>query len=251
MSDNTELIDKLKALLDASRRVVVFTGAGISTESGIPDFRSPGGIWTKYQPIDFSDFISSEEMRRESWRRKAASHSTMAGAKPNRGHRAIAELVRRGKVVSVITQNVDGLHQASGVPDEQIIELHGNSTYAKCLSCAKRYELGPLMEAFKVDEQPPACDCGGMIKTATISFGQAMPEAEMQRAQEETSACDLFLAIGSSLVVYPAAGFPIMAKESGGRLVILNREPTSLDSLAHLVLNLEIGPTLGGAVGVE
>jgi NAD-dependent deacetylase len=245
------LIDELRKMLAASRRAVIFTGAGISTESGIPDFRSPGGIWTKYQPIDFSEFISSDEARRETWRRKIAVDEAVSRAEPNRGHLAIAQLVASGKVSSVITQNIDGLHQRSGVPEERVIELHGNGTYAACLDCAKRYELAEVFAAFKVNEEPPVCDCGGFIKSATISFGQPMPVEAMRRAQTETRNCDLFIAIGSSLVVYPAAGFPAVAKQNGSRLVILNREPTDLDYLADLVLNLEIGPTLDAVTAVE
>ncbi len=245
-------IDELKGMLAESSRAAVFTGAGISTESGIPDFRSPGGFWTKYQPIDFSDFLASKEMRRESWRRKIAVDESFAAAAPNRGHRAIAHLVNEGKVGGVITQNIDGLHQKSGVLPEKIIELHGNGTYAVCLRCGRRYELAPIFEAFKVDEEPPVCAaCGGPIKSATISFGQPMPEEPMRRAAEETQQCDLFLAIGSSLVVYPAAGFPIMAKRGGARLVIINRDPTDLDHIADMVLNVEIGPVLGRLAGIE
>lgn len=247
-----EGIKELAELIGNSKRTVVFTGAGISTESGISDFRSPGGLWSRMQPIDFDDFLSSVEMRRESWRRKFAMDEECSAARPNRGHRAVAELVSRGICHAVITQNVDGLHQHSGVPDELVIELHGNGTYAKCLSCQKRFELEPIAQAFERDESVPVCDhCGGIVKSATISFGQAMPEAEMMRAQEATLACDLFIAIGSSLVVYPAAGFPMMAKRNGANLVIVNREPTDQDALADLVLNSEIGPTLGSAVGVE
>ncbi|MDP6563892.1 MAG: Sir2 family NAD-dependent protein deacetylase [Alphaproteobacteria bacterium] len=240
-------------MIEQANRAVIFTGAGISTESGIPDFRSPGGLWTKYKPIEFRDFMASEEMRRESWRRKFGMDRTMSTAEPNRGHRAVERLVRTGKVSSVITQNVDGLHQASGVPDEQVIELHGNSTYAKCLGCGQRHELEGIKARFLADETMPVCDaCGSeYVKTATISFGQAMPEDEMARAQAETLACDLFIAIGSSLVVYPAAGFPIMAKKNDAGMVILNREPTDLDPYADLVINGEIGPTLGDAVGVN
>jgi NAD-dependent deacetylase len=244
-------IERLRSLLATSRRMVAFTGAGISTESGIPDFRSPGGIWTRMQPIDFQDFLASEEMRRESWRRKIKADGTFAAAQPNRGHRAIAELWRRGLCSSVITQNVDGLHQASGVAADRVIELHGNATYAGCLQCEQRFDLGPILEAFRRDETLPVCDCGGIVKTATISFGQAMPLVPMRRSEEETLACDLFLATGSSLVVYPAAGFPALAKRAGARLVILNREPTDLDSIADLVIHADIGPTLGEAVGIE
>ena len=250
MEDNA--IATLRDTLDRSRRAVVFTGAGISTESGIPDFRSPGGMWTRMAPIDFQDFMASKEMRRESWRRKFAMESTMRAAEPNRGHRAVANLVRRGKVSAVITQNIDGLHQASGVPDNKVIELHGNSTYAHCLDCGQRYEIDDIRAAFEQDEEPPVCAaCEGYVKTATISFGQAMPEAAMQRAQLETMSADLFLSVGSSLVVYPAAGFPEVAKRNGARLVILNREPTGLDAIADLVLNREIGDTLGAAADVN
>jgi NAD-dependent deacetylase len=239
-------------LIRQARRAVVFTGAGISTESGIPDFRSPGGIWTRMAPIDFADFLASAEARRETWRRRFAMEDTFRAALPNRGHRAVAELVRRGTVGAVITQNIDGLHQASGVPPEQVIELHGNTTYAHCLDCARRYALDAVRWAFERDEDAPLCDdCGGYIKTATVSFGQAMPEAAMRRAEAETRAADLFIVAGSSLVVYPAAGFPELAKRNGAALVIVNREPTGLDPIADLVLNRAIGETLGAAVGID
>ena len=247
----TSEIARFRELLEAARRIVFFTGAGISTESGIPDFRSPGGIWTRFQPIDFGEFMASEEARREAWRRKFEIDKTLRAAKPNAGHAAIARLVQRGKASCVITQNIDGLHQASGVPDEQVVELHGNTTYARCLACAKRYEIEPIRERFERDGEAPACGCGGYIKTATISFGQAMPEAEMARSEEETNACDLFVSIGSSLVVYPAAGFPALAKRRGAGLVILNRDPTDFDDIADLVLHREIGPTLSQATGAN
>ncbi len=243
--------DELKKLIEASERIVAFTGAGISTESGIPDFRSPGGVWTKNQPIDFGEFMASKEMRRESWRRRIATDGVLAASKPNAGHHALAELVKRGKSEFLITQNIDGLHQASGIPEDRVIELHGNATYCTCLSCGKRFELEEVLASFRVAEEPPVCDaCEGIIKTATISFGQAMPEREMERAQAATLACDLFLAIGSSLVVYPAAGFPQMAKQNGAKLVILNRDETPLDGYADLVVNAEIGPALSAAVGL-
>jgi len=243
-------IARLREVLQTSRRAVVFTGAGISTESGIPDYRSPGGIWAKYRPIEFDEFITSADARREYWRRKFDTHATVAHAEPNSGHLAVARLVRQGKVAAVITQNIDGLHQASGVPRQQVIELHGNTTFAHCLGCGIEYDLEPLRAAFLADGSLPMCAaCGGLVKTATISFGQAMPQAEMRRATQEASACDLFLAIGSSLTVYPAAGFPALAKQAGAGLVIINREETGLDGLADLVINDEIGPTLKAAVG--
>lgn len=232
-------------MIDEAERVVVFTGAGISTESGIPDFRSPGGLWTKMAPIDFGDFVRSAEMRREAWRRKFEIDKTVARAEPNKGHMAIAKLVDMGVVTHVITQNIDNLHQNSGIPAARIIELHGNGTYAKCLDCGLRHELEDVRREFEASGEPPVCRaCSGIVKSATISFGQAMPEEEMRRAEEATLACDLFIAIGSSLQVYPAAGFPIVAKRNGARLVILNREPTELDQIADLVIHAEIGPTL-------
>lgn len=252
MQDDAWRVGELWRLIDGAKRAVVFTGAGVSTESGIPDFRSPGGVWTRYKPIYFQDFLTDAEARRESWRRRFSDVYKFEGAQPNRGHRAIEKLVRAGKVSAVLTQNTDGLHQASGVPDAKVIELHGNSTYAACLECGTRHDLAPIRAAFLADGTLPECrDCGGLVKAATVSFGQPMPVGPMQRAQSETLACDLFLAIGSSLQVYPAAGFPQTAAQNGAALVILNREPTALDSYADLVLNMEIGPTLGDAVGVN
>jgi NAD-dependent deacetylase len=237
-------VAQLRRLIEVARRAVVFTGAGISTESGIPDFRGPQGIWTKQTPIYFDEFVASEEARRETWRRRFESDPVLRAAQPNRGHVAVAELVREGKVAAVITQNIDGLHQASGVPAEQVIELHGNTTYATCLDCAARFEIDALRASFERDARAPRCNrCGGLVKTATISFGQAMPAEAMRRAEEETLAADLFLAIGSSLVVYPAAGFPELAKRSGAKLVIINRDPTGLDAIADLVVNRMIGET--------
>ena len=247
--DDTE---RLYDLIASARRIVAFTGAGISTESGIPDFRSPGGIWTKYQPIYFDDFMSSEEMRREAWRRKFATDETVLKAEPNAGHRALAKLVEQGRMSAIITQNIDGLHQRSGVPDSKIIELHGNTTYATCLDCGHRHELAPIRKAFLGKGELPLCQkCDGIVKTATISFGQAMPEIQMARAQDETMGCDLFIVLGSSLVVYPAAGFPQIARRKGAKLVILNRDPTDQDDTADLVIHGEIGPTLSRVVGVN
>ncbi|MGE3914179.1 MAG: NAD-dependent deacetylase [Hyphomicrobiaceae bacterium] len=245
-------VDELKRLIDDAERIVAFTGAGISTESGIPDFRSPGGIWSRMRPIEFQDFLASEEMRRESWRRTFATDETMKAATPNAGHRALARLVETGKMLAVITQNIDGLHQASGIPDDKVIELHGNATYAACLDCKRRHELEWVRQIFSVDETLPKCmACGGILKTATISFGQSMPEEAMQRAYEVTHRADLMITLGSSLVVYPAASFPVMAKRLGARYAIVNREPTEQDDIADLVIHAEIGATMSRAVGVN
>ena len=226
--------------------VVPFTGAGISTECGIPDFRSPGGIWTKMRPIEFSDFLNSQEMRDESWRRRFAMEEQFGGAKPGRGHRALASLYKAGKIPGIITQNIDNLHQSSGFAADDVVELHGNTTYATCLDCAKRYELSWVKQSLaQSGGRSPECTvCDGYIKTATVSFGQSMPESAMRRAQELTELCDLFLAIGSSLVVWPAAGFPLAAKRNGARLVIINRDETEFDEIADLVLHDDIGTVL-------
>jgi NAD-dependent deacetylase len=242
----------LAGLIAESRRAVIFTGAGISTESGIPDFRSPGGVWSRMKPIYFEEFVASEEMRREAWTRTFTGAMRWTGAKPNAGHYAVARLVARGKVAAVITQNVDNLHQESGVLAERVIELHGNASYATCLACGLRHELEVLKQSFLGRGEIPSCrECGGLVKTATISFGQAMPRHQMARAEEETLACDLFIVLGSSLVVYPAAGFPVLAKENGARLAIVNREPTEQDVLADVVLHDEIGPVMTEAVPLD
>lgn len=244
--------EALAKLIADAIRIVVFTGAGISTESGIPDFRSPGGIWSKQRMIYFDEFVRSRDARVEAWTRLFNGRKMLLGAEPNAGHRAVAKLAALGKVTFVITQNVDGLHQASGVPEASVIELHGNSTFAKCLDCGARYELEAMRALFEATGEPPTCEvCGGLVKSATISFGQPMPEHEMRRAQEATEQCDAMLAIGSSLVVYPAAGFPVLAKRLGAKLAILNREPTEMDEIADVVVNAEIGPTLSRIVGVN
>jgi NAD-dependent deacetylase len=241
----------LARLLSDARRAVIFTGAGISTESGIPDFRSPGGVWSRMKPILFAEFLESENKRKEAWTRAFSGAAGWTGRSPNSGHAAVARLVASGKVAAVITQNVDNLHQEAGAPPAQVIELHGNASYATCLSCGERHELGDLREPFLQTGAPPRCArCDGLVKTATISFGQPMPEADMRRAQAETFACDLFVVLGSSLSVYPAAGFPLLAKRNGARLAIVNREPTPLDSYADLVLHDEIGPAMREALAL-
>lgn len=240
---------RLADYLRGARDAVVFTGAGISTESGIPDFRSPDGLWTRMAPIDFNDYMSSRAMRKEAWRRRFAMEEVFAAARPNAGHLAISELVARGRVKCVITQNIDDLHRTSGVPAEKIVELHGNTRYARCLDCGSRSELAPIRDHFEAFGDAPDCThCNGLLKTATISFGQPMPEAEMERAERAARACDLFLVLGSSLVVYPAAGFPLLAKRNGAKLAIVNREPTDLDGEADLSLRAGIGRTLSVAL---
>jgi NAD-dependent deacetylase len=239
-------VAELRALVQAATVVLPFTGAGISTECGIPDFRSPGGAWTRNRPIPYDEFLASREMRAEAWRRRFAMEQEFAGAKPGRGHLALASLYRAGKAPAVVTQNIDNLHQSSGISAEDVVELHGNTTYALCLACGQRYELPWVKQQFIASggEAPDCAACGGAIKSATVSFGQAMPEAAMRRAEALTLACDLFLAVGSSLVVWPAAGFPLMAKRNSARLVIINREATEFDDIADLVVHDDIGTTL-------
>ncbi len=241
-------MDELKQWMNDSAYTVVFTGAGISTDSGIPDFRSPGGLWSRLAPIDFRDFMASDEMRVETWRRKVLLDQEIGKPRPNSAHYAISQLVNIGQVNKIITQNIDNLHQNSGLSEEQVIELHGNGTFAKCLSCDEKYQIDLVKEQFQKDNLAPVCACGGYIKSATVSFGQSMPTEAMQAAEEASLASDLFIAVGSSLKVFPAAGFPLLAKENGAKFVIINREPTDLDGFADLILNNEISEVFGSLV---
>lgn len=227
-------------------RIVVLTGAGISTESGIPDFRSPGGIWSRTEPVQYQDFVRSEKSRRQDWTRRFEMERFFLEAKPNAAHLALAELVRNGQLSLLITQNVDGLHQVSGVPDEKLAELHGNSTYAECLSCSLRAELEDCRPAHDAGKSPTCVDCGGLLKAAVVSFGQAMPEIALNKAIAATREADLFLVIGSSLLVHPAAELPVLATRSGADLIILNREPTPVDSLACLCIRTPIAKSFAG-----
>ena len=233
---------ELSQYINEAKNIVIFTGAGISTESGIPDFRGPQGVWKTNTHIYFQDFIGSEDVRKESWKRKFSGQDIIKKANPNIGHLAVAEIINEHENAYLITQNVDNLHQDAGVPDDKITEIHGNASYASCLDCGIRYELKPIKEAFLKDGTIPYCDsCDGIIKTATISFGQSMPEEGMQIAQRKTLTCDLFITIGTSLVVFPAAGFPKLAKDIGANLIIINNEPTDFDPIADLVIHEQIG----------
>ena len=234
--------EELNQYIKNAHNIVIFTGAGISTESGIPDFRGPKGIWKTTSPIYFKDFIGSEDVRKESWKRKFSNKDIIKKAKPNVGHIEVAKIVNSNDSAHLITQNVDNLHQDAGVPQSRITEIHGNATYATCLDCNVRYELELIKRTFLGSGTIPRCEeCGGIIKQATISFGQAMPEVDMQIAQMKIVKCDLFITIGTSLVVYPVAGFPKLAKEIGAKLIIINNEPTDYDSIADLVIHEQIG----------
>lgn len=248
----------LAAILTRMQRGVAFTGAGISTECGIPDFRSPGGLWSRNRPIDFASFLSSQSMRDEAWRRRFALQDAFAQARPGRGHRALARLLAEGSLSGIITQNVDGLHQRASSDDDhgrdhRVIELHGNTTYATCLECGRRHEIDWVRERFDASggRAPGCAACDGPVKTATVSFGQPMPAQAMATAGDWVRSCDVLLALGSSLVVWPAAGLPAEAKRHGATLVIINREPTELDAVADLVIHADIGDVLEAALNLR
>jgi NAD-dependent deacetylase len=236
-------------LIATSSRIVGFTGAGISTESGIPDFRSPNGIWANNRIIDYQEFISSRTGRIEYWRQKVVMWPEMRDAQPNAGHLAFAELERKDKLRAMITQNIDGLHQRAG--NTNVIELHGTTVEAVCLTCGDRISMDDALRRVEEGDPAPECDhCGGLLKPATVSFGQSMPAREMDLAVRACYDCDVFLAVGSSLVVYPAAALPELAKQNGAALVIINRTPTPMDGIADLVINDEIGRTLPQLIGM-
>ncbi|MCC6847177.1 MAG: Sir2 family NAD-dependent protein deacetylase [Deltaproteobacteria bacterium] len=240
-------MDRAAALVGGARRLVVLTGAGISTESGIPDFRSPGGLWTRYDPrkLTFDRFCASAETRRLYWEMGNDLFPALRDAHPNTAHRVLAALERRGGLLRIITQNVDGLHQKAGSSPEAMIEIHGTALEVGCLTCGARQDRGPVQARFAAGEHDLRCDCGGLLKPATISFGQAMPERETVQAFADAAAADVFLVVGSSLEVYPAAGLPRAAVESGAALVIVNREPTPYDDDAEAALHGSSGETLG------
>ena len=241
------LTSRVARYLTESERALAFTGAGISTESGIPDFRSPGGIWTRYKPVMFQDFLAREDARRQYWLMKKEGYHELKGAKPNAGHLALARLEAAQKLVAVITQNIDGLHQDAG--SRRVLELHGTSRHCVCLACETRYDPAVIQQRLEAGVEIPLCDgCGGLIKSATISFGQALPADVLTEAFDLCMRTDLILAIGSSLVVEPAASLPLQAKQNGARLVIINRTETPLDSRADVVLREPIGASLAEIV---
>lgn len=239
-------------LIAHSKQIVGFTGAGISTESGIPDFRSPGGVWSTNRMIYFDEFLNDRAARIEAWRQKALVWPEMRDAMPNAGHLAFAELERQGKLLAMITQNIDGLHQRAGHSPEMVIELHGTMTHAECLTCHVRITMDEALARIAAGDAAPECEeCGGLLKPATVSFGQPMPALAMQMAALAAQQCEVFIVAGSSLVVYPAASFPEIAKESGAALIILNRTETPLDDIADLVIREEIGQALPRLVGLK
>lgn len=241
----TPEIDTLRGLIETSRNMVVLTGAGISTESGIPDFRSPGGIWSQYRIIEYREFMADEAARFEDWRRRFAMEDMMGEIKPNVGHEVIAGWVKSGKCSCLITQNIDGLHREAGTPEEAIIEIHGNARSAVCTNCGMRHTIEDCRQQVEAGNAPVCTSCRGIVKSAVVMFGEMMPEAATDQAFEAAENCDLFLAIGTSLVVHPAASLPVAAKRNGAALVIVNGEETPVDRHADLVVHGRIGAILG------
>jgi NAD-dependent deacetylase len=243
MNNGQKSVAKIAQLIMESRRAIAFTGAGVSTESGIADFRSPGGIWSKYQPVYYRDFLSSEEARRQYWKMKKEGYHELRMAKPNDGHRALARLEEAGKIIAIITQNIDGLHQDAG--SRRVLELHGTSRWCLCLECNARFDPGAIQKQLEAGVEIPVCaHCGGLVKSATISFGQPLPADVLAEAFDLSMSTDLVLALGSSLVVEPAASIPLQAKNNRARLVIINNTETPLDRLADAVIHQPIGETL-------
>ena len=239
-----DLVKRVARMIGNAKKIVVFVGAGLSTESGIPDFRSPGGVWDKYDPEDFyfQNFISNRSKREKYWEMATEMYDAMKDAKPNAGHSAVAELEKLGKLDCLITQNIDGLHFKAGNSQDKVLELHGTAMHVACLDCHRRYDRAPIQERIAAGDKAPECDsCGGLLKPATISFGQAMPERETAEAFRRSADCDLFIVIGSSLVVYPAAQMPVVAKQSGAKLVIVNRDETACDKRADVIINGQAG----------
>jgi NAD-dependent deacetylase len=247
-SGKNEIVERVANWLALSQSAVVLTGAGISTESGIPDFRSPGGVWSKYRTVYYDEFLESADARHEYWRQKSEMHREFADARPNTGHEVLARWEAAGHIRGVITQNIDGLHQMAG--SRHVLELHGTARQAACIDCRARYEIGPLVEQFLAESRVPACqNCGGRLKHATISFGQTLTSDVLMEANCWSHEADLMLAIGSSLVVTPAADLPRNAKAHGARLVIINRDPTPLDRVADGILSGSIGEVLNALDG--
>jgi len=246
------LIAKGAQIIKEAKKILIFSGAGMSTESGIPDFRSPGGVWSKYDPSDFyfDKIISSEKAREKCWEMSTEFYDTMKDAVPNRAHLAIRAIEESGKLLAIVTQNIDNLHHKAGNSPERIIEIHGTAFSVSCLSCGKKYDRDDIQERLNSGVKVPYCDdCAGILKPDTISFGQAMPEDKMADALMYARECDLCIVLGSSLVVYPAASVPVHAVQNGARLIIINRDETPLDAEADLVSHDSVSEALGQMVG--
>lgn len=235
----TASLERLAELLRRARRVLVFTGAGLSTGSGIPDYRGPQGVWQTRQPVYYDDFVAREAARLEYWEYKLEGWRGFRDAQPNAAHRAIVELERAGALEAVVTQNIDGLHARAGTSPERLVELHGTNLEVECLACGGRSDPAPHFEAFARERRVPRCACGGVLKPATIMFGQRLRPETLERAMLAAERADLVVALGSTLSVYPAASVPLVAAERGVPYVVVNRGPTDHDGLAQLTLRLE------------
>ncbi|MEZ4223653.1 MAG: Sir2 family NAD-dependent protein deacetylase [Polyangiaceae bacterium] len=245
-------IRQLAELLRAARRVVAFTGAGISTGSGIPDFRGPAGVWTKRSPVYFQDFVASESARVDYWEFKLEGAAAFRDARPNAAHQALVEMERSGQLLRVVTQNVDGLHQAAGSSAEHLIELHGSNASTVCLGCDKREPIAPALLAFERTRQPPTCrDCGELLKPGVVMFGEALDLAALRQAMQDAADCDLMLALGSSLVVTPAADVPRRAAERRTPYVIVNRGETPQDALASFCIDADVSEVIPAALAAS
>jgi NAD-dependent deacetylase len=241
----SDAVAALIALLRPARRIVAFTGAGISTESGIPDYRGPGGVWERNAPPTLGDFLDNPETQRAYWERRRTTYPALLAAEPNAGHRALAALERAGRLLGVITQNIDGLHQRAGNDPARVVELHGTAHQARCLDCGARWPGAEIQARQAAGETFPRCPaCGGALRTATILFGESLPAAAWREAVLLTQLCDAMLVVGSSLVVQPAARLPAVAHDRGAKLAVVNRMATPLDALADVRVAADAGPTL-------
>ena len=242
MPDN---IQHFKHLINEASNIVILTGAGISTESGVPDFRSPGGLWEQFRIVEYGEYVESEEARIEDWHRRFFMADQIGQVEPNVGHTKIAELINEGKCSCLITQNVDGLHARGGAPKEKLIEIHGNATTASCITCGEHHSIETCRTLFEATSESPKCQsCGGLVKADIVMFGEKMPVKKTTQAFKIAESTDLFIAIGTSLVVNPAAGLPLHAKHNNAKFAILNRDPTELDRFADCVVNAEIGEVM-------
>lgn len=241
-----DTIEQLEHLINDATNIVILTGAGISTESGVPDFRSPGGLWEQFRIVEYDEYISSEEARIEDWHRRFFMADQIGAVEPNIGHTKIAEWMNQGKCSSLITQNVDGLHLRGGAQKDKMIEIHGNATTASCITCGKHHSIEACRTLFESTGTSPKCQsCDGLVKADIVMFGEKMPVKKTAEAFKIAESADLFIAIGTSLVVNPAAGLPLHAKHNDAKFAIINRDPTQLDRFADCVVNSEIGEVMG------
>jgi len=246
-------IEAVATMVVQAKKIVIFTGAGFSTESGVPDFRSPGGVWDTFDPseLNYQNFMGREDIREEYWRMHRMFWETISTSEPNIGHFAVTELHTMGKLDCVVTQNTDGFHQKAGVPDEKVFELHGTMQWVDCIDCGQRYPRGLAHEKMLAGTLVPRCDkCNGVLKPATVAFGQSMPLREMQESEARSSTCDLLIGAGSSMVVYPAASMPVIAKRNGAKLVLINLTATPHDSMSDIVINEKTGETMSAIMAL-